>query len=65
MENTEDVMLAAAAQWCPIVVSSVSIFSCTCYNVILSFTFIHIYSLLLFHVVDHEIAFDLPLRYTF
>ncbi len=35
-------VMLAAAQWCPIVVSNVSTFSCTRYNGILSFTFIHL-----------------------
>ncbi len=37
------VVMLAAAQWCPIVVSNVSTFSCTCYNGILSFTFTFIH----------------------
>ncbi len=33
-------------------------------KMIISFTFIHLADPLLFHVVDHEIAIDLPSRYT-
>ncbi len=58
------VVMLAAAQWCPSCVQCFYIFHVHVLMGFFDFTFIHLEDTL-FYVVDHEIAFDLPLIYKF